>query len=85
MFPLWGEEFVILLPGHGLREATVVAERIREAYPGSSASELGPGGTVSIGVTQFRQGDTPNTLLARGDAALYHAKGSGRNRVELAH
>ncbi len=84
-FRYGGEEFVILLPGHGLREATVVAERIREAYPGRSASELGPGGTVSIGVTQFRQGDTPNTFLARGDAALYHAKDGGRNRVELAH
>lgn len=84
-FRYGGEEFVILLPGHGVREATVVAERIREAYRHSSASDLGPGGTVSIGVTQFRQDDTANTLLARGDAALYHAKGGGRNRVELVH
>ncbi len=84
-FRYGGEEFVILLPGQGLAQATVVAERIREAYRGNSASELGPGGTVSLGLAQFREGDSANTLLARGDAALYHAKERGRDRVELAH
>lgn len=84
-FRYGGEEFVILLPGQALAQATVVAERIREAYRGNSASELGPGGTVSLGVAQFREGDSANTLLARGDAALYHAKERGRDRVELAH
>ncbi|MFP4252808.1 MAG: GGDEF domain-containing protein, partial [Guyparkeria sp.] len=80
-----GEEFVVLLPGQSLAQATVVAERIREAFRGNSASELGPGGTVSLGVAQLREGDTANTLLARADAALYHAKERGRDRVELAH
>lgn len=84
-FRYGGEEFVILLPGQALPQATVVAERIREAYRGGSASDLGPGGTVSLGVVEFREGDTPNTLLARGDAALYRAKERGRDRVELAH
>ena len=84
-FRYGGEEFVILLPGQNVPHATVVAERIREAYRRSSPSELGPGGTVSLGVVEFREGDTANTLLARGDAALYRAKERGRNRVELAH
>ncbi|QGT79318.1 diguanylate cyclase [Guyparkeria halophila] len=84
-FRYGGEEFVILLPGQALAQATVIAERIREAYRGNSASELGPGGTVSLGVAQMREGDTANTLLARADAALYHAKEGGRDRVELAH
>ncbi len=84
-FRYGGEEFVILLPGQALAQATVVAERIREAYRDNSASELGPGGTVSLGVAQFREGDSTNTLLARGDAALYHAKERGRDRVEFAH
>ncbi|MFI9652723.1 diguanylate cyclase [Guyparkeria halopsychrophila] len=84
-FRYGGEEFVILMPGQARAQATVVAERIREAYRGHSASELGTGCTVSLGVAQFREGDTANTLLARGDAALYHAKEGGRDRVELAH
>ena len=84
-FRYGGEEFVILLPGQNVPHATVVAERIREAYRADSASDLGPGGTVSLGVVEFREGDTANTLLARGDAALYRAKEQGRDRVELAH
>ena len=84
-FRYGGEEFVVLLPGQDLAQATVVAERIREAYRSGSASELGPGGTVSLGVVEFHEGDTPNTLLARADAALYRAKERGRDRVELAH
>ena len=83
-FRYGGEEFVILLPGQNSSQALVMAERIREAYRNGSASEFGPGGTVSLGVAEFREGDTGNTLLARGDAALYHAKEQGRDRVELA-
>jgi len=37
---------------------------------------------VSIGVAQFPDdGDTPEALLARADAALYRAKREGRDRV----
>jgi len=81
-----GEEFCIVLPYHRKEEATIVAERIREAvkkYP-FLYEELQPEGdlTVSIGIATF-----PNDAYERlqlidcADKALYRAKGEGRNRV----
>ena len=77
-----GEEFLALLPQTSLEEALRVAERIRAAcaQPG-----LKPPFTVSIGVTTNRRADdNVDALIARADAALYHAKARGRNRVEAA-
>ncbi|MFI9651258.1 diguanylate cyclase [Guyparkeria halopsychrophila] len=75
-----GEEFVVLLPETGPSEAFRMAERLRrrievEPFPGVGAL------TISLGITNFQSGDTPNTLLKRVDTALYEAKRAGRNRV----
>ncbi len=37
----------------------------------------------SIGVAQYRHGETPGELIARADHALYRAKNAGRDRVEV--
>ncbi|MDR1488052.1 MAG: diguanylate cyclase, partial [Deltaproteobacteria bacterium] len=37
--------------------------------------------TISLGVTEARQGDTSTSILARADKALYESKSKGRNRV----
>ena len=37
--------------------------------------------TVSGGVGAAQEGDTPDSLIARADAALYSAKTAGRNRM----
>ncbi len=86
-----GEEFAVLLPGAGLAEAAVVAERIREAIeisefvlPGGNAVQL----TISAGVSCARPGTRDEELKLRGDQLiaeadmqLYCAKSEGRNRV----
>ncbi|WP_157933756.1 GGDEF domain-containing protein [Alloalcanivorax mobilis] len=79
-----GEEFTVLLPDTGLREAGVVAEKLR----GLIASEAYRQGdirvpmTCSIGVAQWQGGnETLDALYRVADARLYSAKQSGRNAV----
>ncbi|AXK71549.1 diguanylate cyclase [Lysobacter sp. TY2-98] len=80
-----GEEFTIVMPEANLETALIRAEQIRLAIAEASIAymrrELGPV-TASIGVHELQLGlDTPETLLATADRALYAAKAQGRNRV----
>lgn len=80
---LGGEEFIALMPGTPAQEAMAVAARLREALR-AQAGGL-PRCTVSIGVACQRSPDEDfDSLMARADAALYRAKGGGRDRAELA-
>jgi diguanylate cyclase (GGDEF)-like protein len=79
-----GEEFLVVLNGCVAGEALVAAERLRAAIDDMP----GAGGkpeqhlSVSIGVATATAADrTAEALLARADAALYHAKDAGRNAV----
>lgn len=80
-----GEEFVVLLPETPRERAWQVAERLREAIPQASANLVPGGVTVSIGVSHVGSGAPDlEALLGQADRALYAAKQTGRNRVELA-
>ncbi len=86
-----GEEFVIILPGAGKKNAIKVAERLRkviESYPFTYRKEQPPikiGLTCSFGVATFPEdGTAPEELIRKVDKALYKAKEGGRNRVEIA-
>jgi diguanylate cyclase (GGDEF)-like protein len=79
-----GEEFVWMLPGVSPPQARELAERLRAAIEFGSADGDLPRVTVSVGLAQFRAGDTAEKLLARADAALYVAKDGGRNKVHRA-
>lgn len=80
-----GEEFGIILPGVVLENAVKVADRIkniienREMKIDKHIVKV----TVSIGVTQIRQGDNLYSIYERVDRALYKAKNNGKNRVEF--
>lgn len=81
-----GEEFAVLLPQTPISGAKVTAENIRKYFAGktmktvSRSVKLGKI-TVSIGVADYRQGETLEALVERSDKALYFAKNTGRNRV----
>ncbi len=81
-----GEEFVIILPETSEAEGIAVAQRIRKAVEQAKFfSDLRPPAepiSISIGLSVFDV-DTSNKreLTELADAALYWAKGQGRNRV----
>jgi len=80
-----GEEFLVLLPDRDFGEALVVAERLRETTSEAKVKSIGgeplPSITISVGIAVLKKEDTPDTLLASADAALYRAKEKGRNCV----
>lgn len=80
-----GEEFVVILPDTDLRQAVLVAERLRvHIETGVFHIDEHPlTVTVSIGIDtfQYHQNDSMTTLMARADEWMYQAKREGRNRI----
>ncbi len=83
-----GEEFVILLPDTDLAGAAALCESIRSCiergrvFNPKTDEEINRV-TISIGMTELIRGESIDNTIARADAALYRAKESGRNRVEI--
>jgi two-component system cell cycle response regulator len=82
-----GEEFLILLPGCSEAESYSQAERLRRQLTQTEilVNDVPLHITASFGVTAAMPGDpwTADGLVRKADEALYVAKKSGRNRVEI--
>lgn len=82
---LGGEEFALLLPNCDTAGGYAFADRLRsivrqtrfEGLPQSTYV------TASFGLVIASRGESLSSLVARADKALYQAKRSGRNRVEI--
>lgn len=82
-----GEEFVAILPETDADTGLQVAEDLRlmlkDADIRLADGMALPHVTVSIGVATQHQGDKPQDLITRAEAALQVAKDSGRNNVSV--
>jgi len=78
-----GEEFAVLLPETDARGAVHVAEEIRALMEASHLVESDTV-TISLGVCEVMDVKDTDHWVNLADGALYRAKKSGRNRVELA-
>jgi diguanylate cyclase (GGDEF)-like protein len=82
-----GEEFAVLLPETPLEQAGRAADKLRTRLKERFQRGRDPVPlTVSLGVASYPSPGVAdeNDLVKRADAALYEAKGLGRDRVEPA-
>lgn len=80
---LGGQEFGVFLEGANLKQAVIIAERLRTQVAQASA-ELGVKGlglSVSIGLAVHKPGQSVEVLMSQADRNLGVAKESGRNAV----
>jgi len=84
-----GEEFLMVLPGCSLEDAVAQAERLRGGFRPDvfGLPDTAPPVTCSFGVAALDCSGPidADRVLREADAALYHAKRMGRNRVEGYH
>jgi diguanylate cyclase (GGDEF)-like protein len=79
-----GEEFAVLLPDCGLDTASRRAEELRAAIADFARAGTEIPASASFGVTSTREsGYDLRQMLIQADSALYQAKRTGRNRVEV--
>jgi two-component system, cell cycle response regulator len=80
-----GEEFMVVLPETRYEEARLTAERLRRTVDERTFTVAGHvlDLTVSVGLATYpgQEITTVSDLIRCSDAALYRAKGGGRNRV----
>ena len=83
IFRYGGEEFIIILNRIEKEKCLQIASRLLELVNGNKLIYKGEtiNVTMSIGTTMLAKNDTPDSLIARADKALYQAKENGKNQI----
>ena len=83
----WWEEFMIIMPWTGIKEAAVKADILRllvEKLLFKKIDKIEKNITISTWVAQINESDEiPDTIMKRADLALYEAKHNWRNCVKI--
>jgi diguanylate cyclase (GGDEF)-like protein len=72
-----GDEFIVMLESTA-DETAALAKRLTEALDSRHIQA-----TVSMGVAEYDEGDTLESLVGKADSALYQSKKEGRNRYTI--
>ena len=78
-----GDEFAVILPEAGARDAELLYQRIQFAV-GSGAAGPAENVRISAGIAELRPEDDAISLFERADEALYRAKEGGKGQVRKA-
>lgn len=78
-----GDAFMLLARDCSIKRGTRLAQSIRDAIREESFCEC-VNTTVTIGVAQFRIGESTDAVLARSEQTLYLGKQFGSDHVEVA-
>ncbi len=83
-FRYGGDEFALILPQTGVEQAYVVADRVRKRISSGMQSRQIPF-TASFGLATWPgDGATADELCTAADHALYYAKRTGGDRIQIA-
>ncbi len=84
IFRYGGEEFILVLNRISMDQCKTIAERLLELvrsnrliYKGENINV-----TISIGCTELKTHDNPDSIVSRADKALYRAKHNGKDQMQ---
>ncbi len=76
-----GDEFLIIAVDSQLEDARILARRCQRAIEAEPIAGLRV--SMAVGVAQYRQGDTEESLIVRADENLYRDKKASKQQVEV--
>ncbi len=77
-----GEEFIIICPKTNEKEASKVAQKLRNKIE-KNQFYIVKNATASFGVSCYKENDSIDKLLKRVDQAMYLSKEKGKNKVTI--
>lgn len=82
LFRVGGEEFIVIFTQTNLSQAKIAAEDIRKLVE-QNLSIKGKEITISLGLTEVKEGDSEEYIYKRADMLLYKSKNSGKNKLSF--